>query len=156
MESISDHINSQGKGGARALMNTIMQLRKICNHPFMFEEIEDAICEHQGIPGNCATGVDLYRTSGKIELLDRMLPKFKETGHRVLLFCQMTQLMTIMEDYLQWRGMYLFCVVMYLFCIIISILCCHISILCCHVSILYCHISILYCHVSIYFYHTSI
>ena len=30
----------QGKGGSRALMNTIVQLRKICNHPFMFNEIE--------------------------------------------------------------------------------------------------------------------
>ena len=47
----------------------------------------------------------LYRTSGKFELLDRMLPKFHETHHRILLFCQMTQLMTIMEDYLQWRGL---------------------------------------------------
>ena len=47
---------------------------------------------------------DLYRASGKFELIDRILPKLKETGHRVLLFCQMTQLMTIMEDYLTWRG----------------------------------------------------
>ena len=90
-------------------MNTIMQLRKICNHPFMFEEIEDAILEHQGLSGNvpsnaAATTADLYRASGKFELMDRMLPKFRETNHRILLFCQMTQLMTIMEDYLQWRG----------------------------------------------------
>lgn len=42
--------------------------------------------------------------SGKFELLDRILPKLKATNHRVLLFCQMTQLMTIMEDYLGWRG----------------------------------------------------
>ena len=75
----------------------------------MFEEIEDAILEHQGLSGSTpnasiATTADLYRASGKFELLDRMLPKFKETGHRILLFCQMTQLMTIMEDYLQWRG----------------------------------------------------
>ena len=47
---------------------------------------------------------DFYRASGKFELIDRILPKLKETGHRVLLFCQMTQLMTIMEDYLTWRG----------------------------------------------------
>jgi len=47
---------------------------------------------------------DLYRVSGKFELLDRILPKLKATDHRVLLFCQMTQLMTIMEDYLGWRG----------------------------------------------------
>lgn len=42
--------------------------------------------------------------SGKFELLDRILPKLKSTNHRVLLFCQMTQLMTIMEDYMNWRG----------------------------------------------------
>ena len=85
-------------------MNTIMQLRKICNHPFMFEEIEEAFCEHKGLSGSYATGPDLYRASGKFELLERMLPKFKESHHRILLFCQMTTLMTIMEDYLQWKG----------------------------------------------------
>lgn len=30
----------QGKGGAKTLMNTIMQLKKICNHPYMFQHIE--------------------------------------------------------------------------------------------------------------------
>lgn len=52
----------------------------------------------------CIYRPDLYRVSGKFELLDRILPKLKATNHRVLLFCQMTQLMTIMEDYLGWRG----------------------------------------------------
>lgn len=99
----------QGKGGAKALMNTIVQLRKLCNHPFMFQAIEEKYCEHSGNPGSgVVTGPDLYRASGKFELLDRILPKLKATNHRVLLFCQMTQLMTIMEDYLGWRGfMYL-------------------------------------------------
>ncbi|XP_046739916.1 ATP-dependent helicase brm isoform X3 [Diprion similis] len=99
----------QGKGGAKALMNTIVQLRKLCNHPFMFQAIEEKYCEHVGIQGSTVvTGPDLYRASGKFELLDRILPKLKATDHRVLLFCQMTQLMTIMEDYLGWRGfMYL-------------------------------------------------
>lgn len=98
-------ISPQGKGGgSRALMNTIMQLRKICNHPFMFSEIEEAFCEHKGQTGAYASGPDLFRSAGKFEVLERMLPKFKETNHRVLLFCQMTQLMTIMEDYLQWKG----------------------------------------------------
>ncbi|XP_072760971.1 ATP-dependent helicase brm-like isoform X2 [Anoplolepis gracilipes] len=99
----------QGKGGAKALMNTIVQLRKLCNHPFMFQAIEEKYCEHVGTPGSgVITGPDLYRASGKFELLDRILPKLKATNHRVLLFCQMTQLMTIMEDYLSWRGfMYL-------------------------------------------------
>merc|ERR1740131_365250 len=49
-------------------------------------------------------GPDLFRASGKFELLDRIFPKMKRSGHRILMFCQMTQLMTIMEDYLNWRG----------------------------------------------------
>ncbi|XP_043475388.1 ATP-dependent helicase brm isoform X2 [Leptopilina heterotoma] len=94
----------QGKGGAKALMNTIVQLRKLCNHPFMFQAIEEKYCEHVGTQGGIVAGPDLFRASGKFELLDRILPKLKATNHRVLLFCQMTQLMTIMEDYLTWRG----------------------------------------------------
>ncbi|MEQ2165749.1 hypothetical protein GOODEAATRI_020374, partial [Goodea atripinnis] len=47
---------------------------------------------------------DLYRASGKFELLDRILPKLQATSHRVLLFCQMTSLMTIMEDYFSYRN----------------------------------------------------
>ena len=34
-------------------MNTIMQLRKICNHPFMFPQIEKAVADHNG----CSNGV---------------------------------------------------------------------------------------------------
>ncbi|XP_053683433.1 ATP-dependent helicase brm [Sabethes cyaneus] len=94
---------NKGKGGAKALMNTIVQLRKLCNHPFMFQHIEEKYCDHIGMQGT-VTGPDLYRSSGKFELLDRILPKLKATGHRVLLFCQMTQCMTIIEDYLSWRG----------------------------------------------------
>ncbi|CAH1967289.1 unnamed protein product [Acanthoscelides obtectus] len=95
---------SKSKGGAKALMNTIVQLRKLCNHPFMFPSIEEKYCDHVGIAGGIISGPDTYRASGKFELLDRILPKLKTTNHRVLLFCQMTQLMTIMEDYLNWRG----------------------------------------------------
>ena len=47
---------SQGKGGSRALMNTIVQLRKLCNHPFMFENIEEALCEHFGLNTTYMTG----------------------------------------------------------------------------------------------------
>ena len=41
--------DKKGKGGARAMMNTIMQLRKICNHPFIFQHLEEAIAESQGL-----------------------------------------------------------------------------------------------------------
>ena len=92
------------KSNTKALMNTIMQLRKLCNHPFMFRHIEEAYSQHKGFAGGIVQGHDLYRASGKFELLDRIMPKLKATKHRILLFCQMTQLMTIMEDYLNFRG----------------------------------------------------
>ncbi|KAI7887472.1 hypothetical protein K492DRAFT_212215 [Lichtheimia hyalospora FSU 10163] len=88
----------KGKTGIKGLNNTIMQLRKICNHPFVFEEVENEVNPHQ------QSDDLLFRVSGKFELLDRMLPKLKATGHRVLIFFQMTQIMTIMEDYLHYRG----------------------------------------------------
>ncbi|XP_060082596.1 probable global transcription activator SNF2L2 isoform X1 [Ylistrum balloti] len=96
--------DKKGRGGAKTMMNTIMQLRKICNHPFMFQHLEEAFAEHQGLSTNVVQGPELYRAAGKFELLDRMFPKLKATGHRVLLFCQMTSLMSIMEDYFVYKG----------------------------------------------------
>jgi len=63
--------------GVKGLSNELMQLRKICQHPFLFDSVEDKI--------NPAGLIDdkLIRTSGKIELLSRVLPKFFATGHRV-------------------------------------------------------------------------
>eukprot|EP01035_Chromulina_nebulosa_P018288 gene18288-23968_t len=46
---------------------------------------------------------DLIRASGKFELLDRMLPKLKAAGHRILMFSQMTLLMTILEQFFNIR-----------------------------------------------------
>ncbi|TPX43988.1 hypothetical protein SeMB42_g04489 [Synchytrium endobioticum] len=87
-----------GKVGFKALNNIIMQCRKICNHPFVFQEVENVVN-----PSNVNNEI-LYRVSGKFELLDRILPKFLRTGHRVLMFFQMTQIMDIMEDYMRFAG----------------------------------------------------
>ncbi|KAF7724583.1 hypothetical protein EC973_000891 [Apophysomyces ossiformis] len=87
-----------GRTSIKGLNNTIMQLRKICNHPFVFEEVERAINPYK------LSNELLYRTSGKFELLDRILPKLKATNHRVLIFFQMTQIMDIMEDFCIYRG----------------------------------------------------
>jgi ATP-dependent helicase STH1/SNF2 len=87
-----------GKTGARGLSNMIMQLRKLCNHPFVFDEVEN-----QMNPLSISNDI-LWRTAGKFELLDRILPKYKATGHRVLMFFQMTAIMDIMEDFLRYRN----------------------------------------------------
>ena len=90
--------------GATALRNTIMQLRKICNHPFIFKEIEEGMARHMGL-GSQVNNIDLMRVSGKFELLDRMLPKLKATGHKTLIFSQMTLLMDVLSDYLEMKGL---------------------------------------------------
>lgn len=92
---------SDGKGGkttAKGLSNMMMQLRKLCNHPFVFDEVEN-----QMNPASVSNDL-LWRTCGKFELLDRVLPKYRATGHRVLMFFQMTAIMDIMEDFLRMRG----------------------------------------------------
>ena len=95
--SVSD--GRGGKTGMRGLSNMLMQLRKLCNHPFVFEQVEEQMNPEK------TTNDLLWRTAGKFELLDRILPKFRVTGHRVLMFFQMTQIMNIMEDFMRLRGL---------------------------------------------------
>lgn len=92
-------VGESSKTGLKGLNNRIMQLRKICNHPFVFEEVEALVNPTK------ITNDNLWRVSGKFELLDRILPKLKRTNHRVLMFFQMTQIMDIMEDYMRYRGL---------------------------------------------------
>lgn len=82
----------QPQGAARGLNNVVMQLRKVCNHPYLFA------------PQGYQVNENIIRSSGKLELLDRMLPKLRAAGHRVLMFTQMTAVMTILEDYFAYRG----------------------------------------------------
>lgn len=96
--SLQSSADSKKTVALRRLNNTVMQLRKICNHPFVFEEVERQINPNQ------INNENLYRVAGKFELLQRILPKFKKTGHRVLIFFQMTQIMTIFEDFLLMQG----------------------------------------------------
>ncbi|KAF8575918.1 hypothetical protein K439DRAFT_1640966 [Ramaria rubella] len=91
--------NAMNKGNAfTGLTNELMQFRKICQHPFLFEQVEDEIN-----PGGFIND-KLVRSSGKFELLSRILPKLFATGHRVLIFFQMTKVMDIMEDFMKWMN----------------------------------------------------
>ena len=70
----------------------------------MFQHIEEAFADHLGQNEKIVSGPDLYRAAGKFELLDKILPKLRVTNHRVLLFCQMTTAMTILEDYFNFKN----------------------------------------------------
>lgn len=49
-------------------------------------------------------GPHLWENSGKMLLLDKLLKKLKEKGSRVLIFCQMTRILDILEDYCRLIG----------------------------------------------------
>lgn len=47
----------------------------------------------------------LVKASGKLVLLDKLLPRLKEEGHRILIFSQFKIMLDILEDYLNTRSM---------------------------------------------------
>lgn len=91
----------QGPGGVRGVSNALMEMRNICNHPLIsrlhVSGVESSLLQHP-LPAE-------VRLCGKMEILDRILLKLKATGHRVLIFCTMTRLLDVLEDYLHWRGL---------------------------------------------------
>ncbi|KAL0994230.1 hypothetical protein UPYG_G00119550 [Umbra pygmaea] len=91
-----DILNSSGKTDKMRLLNILMQLRKCCNHPYLFDGAEP------GPP--YTTDTHLVTNSGKMVVLDKLLPKVQEQGSRVLIFSQMTRVLDILEDYCMWRG----------------------------------------------------
>jgi len=87
------------RGKEVRLNNVLMQLRKCCNHPYLFEWPTD---EATGAP---AVNEVIVSASGKMMLLDRIMTRlFQEGGHKVLIFSQMTKMLDILEDYLSLRG----------------------------------------------------
>ena len=82
------------------MLNILMQLRKTCNHPYLFQGAEP------GPP--YFDGPHLWENCGKMLLLDKLLPRLKEQGSRVLIFCQMTRMLDILDDYVRMKG-YQYC-----------------------------------------------
>ncbi|KAK9837753.1 hypothetical protein WJX74_004265 [Apatococcus lobatus] len=84
-------------GDWRRLRALWMQLRKCCNHPYLFKDAEP------DFDGE-TTGEDVVEASGKMAVLDRLLLKLKSRGHRVTLFSQFKMQLDLLEDYCILRG----------------------------------------------------
>ena len=92
------HINSRAHVSATVkkinnmrLQNTVMQLRKVCSHPFLFDwpidpKTMQPILTHE-----------LVTASGKMMLLEQLLDELFRRGHKVLLFSQFTTMLDIIE-----------------------------------------------------------
>lgn len=83
------------KGSVSSFTNIIMELKKCCNHASLIRPVDEL------------AGLDslqqLIRGSGKLLLLDKLLCRLKETGHRVLIFSQMVRMLDLLGEYLSLR-----------------------------------------------------
>ncbi|XP_067659338.1 chromodomain-helicase-DNA-binding protein 4-like isoform X4 [Haliotis asinina] len=95
-----DALNTKG-GTQVSLLNIMMDLKKCCNHPYLFPT---AAMEAPKFPNGAFEGQSLIRSCGKLELLSKMMKKLKEQGHRVLIFSQMTKMLDILEDFMEAEG----------------------------------------------------
>jgi len=96
LQKDAHELNKLGGPDKNRLMNVLMQLRKVCNHPYLFTGAEP------GPP--YIDGPHLWENSGKMQLLNKLLPKLKAKDSRVLIFCQMTRVLDILEDYFRFIG----------------------------------------------------
>uniref|UniRef100_A0A8C5E078 Chromodomain helicase DNA binding protein 1 like n=1 Tax=Gouania willdenowi TaxID=441366 RepID=A0A8C5E078_GOUWI len=92
MKDLEAFGNEQGRN---RLLNILMNLRKCVDHPYLFNGVE---------PEPFEMGEHLVEASGKLCLLDSMLTFLHKGGHRVLLFSQMTRMLDILQDYMEYRG----------------------------------------------------
>ncbi|XP_041371367.1 chromodomain-helicase-DNA-binding protein 1-like isoform X2 [Gigantopelta aegis] len=82
------------KGNVSSFVNIIMELKKCCNHAQLTRPPEEE-------PKDYIQG--LIKGSGKLILLDKLLRRLQDTGHRVLIFSQMVRMLDILAEYLSAR-----------------------------------------------------
>ena len=99
------HKNKKKALDGPSLSNLAMQLRKCCNHLFLLNGVEEDMRQQQMVNKELSEADFLARGSGKLVLLDKLLPRLKENGHRVLIFSQFKIMLDILEDYLNLRAM---------------------------------------------------
>lgn len=80
---------------SKALGNPMMQLRLVCNSPLNF---------YDPFPNGEGFDETIITSSGKMLLLDRLLPALFDRGHKVLIFSQFKTQLDILTDYCVFRG----------------------------------------------------
>uniref|UniRef100_A0A8C7W9G8 Chromodomain helicase DNA binding protein 4a n=1 Tax=Oncorhynchus mykiss TaxID=8022 RepID=A0A8C7W9G8_ONCMY len=94
-------LNTRSGGNQVSLLNVVMDLKKCCNHPYLFPV---AAMEAPKMPNGMYDGSALTKSAGKLTLLQKMMRKLKDGGHRVLIFSQMTKMLDLLEDFLENEG----------------------------------------------------
>lgn len=74
----------------KKLQNTVMQLRLACNTPHLFSWPWSNDCEIDST---------LITASGKISLLERLVPPLLSSGHKIIIFSQFSKQLDILQDW---------------------------------------------------------
>uniref|UniRef100_A0A3Q2ZPG0 Snf2-related CREBBP activator protein n=1 Tax=Kryptolebias marmoratus TaxID=37003 RepID=A0A3Q2ZPG0_KRYMA len=87
-------------GHFMSVINILMQLRKVCNHPNLFDPrpIQSPFITQP------IFGLISLLVAGKLQTLHMLLRKLKSGGHRVLIFTQMTRMLDVLEQFLNYHG----------------------------------------------------
>ena len=84
-----------------SLLNVQIELRKCCNHPFLIAGVEESVTK--GMDEQEAREA-MLSASGKLILLDKLLPKLRQEGHRVLIFSQFAMMLNLLAEFIHTRG----------------------------------------------------
>merc|ERR1711892_1089231 len=87
------------KGSTISFVNIVVELKKCCNHAYLTKPPDD----REAGSTREERLEKLLRGSGKMLLLDKLLVRLQETGHRVLIFSQMVRLLDVLSEYLEIR-----------------------------------------------------
>ncbi|KAJ3367504.1 choline dehydrogenase 7 [Kappamyces sp. JEL0680] len=93
------------KSNVPQLVNTMIELRKCCIHPWLLNGAEEQILTEL----NTGDSMDLQmkalvQSSGKMVLIDKLLTKLKAGGHKVLVFSQMTKCLDLIQEYIRHKN----------------------------------------------------
>ena len=95
---LTDGKSIDAKSGFKyqVLRNLVMQLRKCCIHPFLFDGAEPDI--------DSTSLEEIIASSGKLAVLDKLLMSLFANKNRTVIFSQFTRMLDILEDYCIMRG----------------------------------------------------
>lgn len=86
--------SAEKEASGKKLQNVFMQLRLACDHPVLFYRPV-----HRATDEYIINEEVLVNPSGKMLILELMLPALFARGHKVLLFSQFTNMLDILEDW---------------------------------------------------------
>ncbi|EGV62041.1 Putative ATPase [Yamadazyma tenuis] len=104
-KELDDAIKSQLK--SLKLQNLVMQLRNICNSPYIYYEpfpVEKNLTKYDSSPRDKEDRFIelLIKNSSKFTIIDQLIDKLE--GHKILIFSQFTRTLDLLSDYFRYKG----------------------------------------------------